>query len=180
MLIWSRRPRTSRTRTSANFASLPSPSAGEGGGGYRQAGSRILHGPPAPAKRGHQRGISAPVFVALVAGTWCPKPGRPPGRSRRSPAAGTSSCVARLSVLRTVRATSSPAHRIFDLVSRRVYSSQANVVTDLAVALVGRIFCSLREAVASTPVADRLSAAPCAMFAKQGTPLPDVPGIVPC
>jgi hypothetical protein len=170
MLIRSKRPRTSRTRTSADLASLPSPSAGEGGGGYRQAG--ILHGLPAPAKPGYQREISGPAFVALVAGTWCARP----GRRRRSPVAGTSSCEARLSVL--VRATSSPAHRIPDLVS--MYSPQANVLTGLAAALVGRIFSSLREAVSSTSVADRPSAPPCAMFGKHGTPLPDVPGVVPC
>jgi hypothetical protein len=174
MLIWSKRPRTSGTRISADLASLPSPSAGEGGGGYRQAGSRILYGPPAAAKPGYQGKISGPAFVALVADTWCARPGRP----RRSRAAGPSSCEARLSVL--VRATSSPAHRIPDLESRRMYSPQANVATGLAVALVGRVFSSLREAVSSMPVADRPSAAPCAMFAKHGTPLPDVTGVVPC
>jgi hypothetical protein len=174
MLIRSKRPRTSRTRTSADLASLPSPSAGEGGGGYRQAGSRILHGPPAPAKPGYQREISGPAFVPLVPGTCCARGGRP----RRSPAAGTSSCEVRLSIL--VRATSSPAHRIPDLVSRRMYSPQANVVTGLAVALVGRIFSSLREAVLSTPVADRPSAAPSAIFGRHARPVPDVPGVAPC
>jgi hypothetical protein len=176
MLIWSRRPRTSRTPTSADLTSLPSRSAGEGGRGCRQAGSRMLHGPPAPAKGRYQREIWGRAFVALVAGTWCARPGRP----RRSSPAGKSPCEARMSVLRTVRATGSPAHRIPDLAFRRMYSPQANVVTSLAVALVGRIFSSLCEAVASTPVADRPSAAPCTMFGKHGTPLPDVPGVVPC
>jgi hypothetical protein len=173
MLIWSRRPRTSRTPTSADLTSLPSRSAGEGGGGYRQAGSRMLHGPPAPAKGRYQRQIWGRGFVALVAGTWCARPRRP----RRSPPAGKSPCDARMSVLRTVRASGSPAHRIPDLVFRRTYSPQA---TSLAVTLVALIFSSLREAVAFTPVADRPSAAPCTMFEKHGTPLPDVPGVVPC
>jgi hypothetical protein len=158
MLIWSRRPRTSRTPTSADLTSLPSRSAGEGGGGYRQAGSRMLHGPPAPAKGRYQRQTWGRAFVALVAAAWCARPRRP----RQSPPAGKSPCDARMSVLRTVRATGAPAHHIPGLVFRRMYSPQANVVTSLAVALVGQIFSSLRAAVASTPVADRPSA--CAVY----------------
>jgi hypothetical protein len=159
MLIWSRRPRTSGTQTSSDLASSPSPSAGEGGGGYRQAGSRILHGPPAMAKRRYRKEIPGRAFVALVAGTWCARPGRP----RRSPPACTSSCERRLSVLRTVRTTNSPAHRIPDLVSRRMYSPQANVVTGLAVALVGRIFSSSARLLHSRPwpVARLLHRVPC-------------------
>jgi hypothetical protein len=174
MLIWSRRPLPSPTRTLDDLASLPFPCAREGRGGYWQA--HTLRGPPASAS-GRRR-------TSLCRA--CLPPRGAQGRQRPSPTAvvvrsaqeGPSNVSLRRARPLTTRQT----------VHREPSLPQDNVLTSLAVALVSRLFISLRDALdltsrcPCTRVAgtDRASAARRALFGEHGTQLPEVPGMMPC